>query len=494
MTKEQAYEKLELPVGTDLQVVRQKFQRMHNQFQVQIDGAFREDMRQKLQAHLMELEEAYAMLNESAGMDDSGSLPHTEKTFDPTGDEAKTQVSQQQASPPPSPHQKKEQEHAPVVDVSPPAQQKNKTGLFVGIVAGAIVVLAGAYFLSNHNENPIIANTDVHQDSIMWQSASAGNNEAAYQLYLEEYPEGIFAQAAKDSLAQISEKTMEQTAEKETSVPSDLNLGDKPQIITNTNWRDKYDNVWDFTDGVAKVSVNSKYGFVDKEGNIVIPLKYDNIGSFSEGLVAVNIGAKYLSGGKWGYMDSRGTTTIPISYELAGAFSGGEAFVQMNKETWGFIDKTGNISKTLTRGNGVRSFSSGFYEVKVNNKIGFFSSNGDKILPINYDSFHTDAWGTLISKEGLICVMKDGKWGFVNRNNKTVVPFKYDAAVHFQDDGLAAVKLGNFWGYIDTTGHVVIPFQYDDAEYFYKGSAKVNLNGKTFYINKQGKCVDDCPD
>src|SRR5690606_18040279 len=82
MKKEQAYEKLELPVGSDLHIVRQKFQQMHNEFQVQIDGAFREDMRQKLQARLMELEEAYKLLIGSEKADDSSSLPHTEKTFE----------------------------------------------------------------------------------------------------------------------------------------------------------------------------------------------------------------------------------------------------------------------------------------------------------------------------------------------------------------------------------------------------------------------------
>ena len=82
MKKEQAYEKLELPVGTDLHIVRQKFQQMHNEFQVQIDGAFSEGMRQKFQTRLMELEEAYKLLIGSEKADDSGSLPHTEKTFE----------------------------------------------------------------------------------------------------------------------------------------------------------------------------------------------------------------------------------------------------------------------------------------------------------------------------------------------------------------------------------------------------------------------------
>jgi len=44
-----------------------------------------------------------------------------------------------------------------------------------------------------------------------------------------------------------------------------------------------------------------KWGFSDENKNIVIPLLYDNAISFSEGLAAVELN------GKWGYIDTKGT-------------------------------------------------------------------------------------------------------------------------------------------------------------------------------------------
>ncbi|UNU73524.1 WG repeat-containing protein [Moraxella nasovis] len=50
-------------------------------------------------------------------------------------------------------------------------------------------------------------------------------------------------------------------------------------------------------------------------------------------------------------------------------------------------------------------------------------------------------------------------------------------------------------GYIDKTGKVVVPIKYDVYEsdkyllLFSDGMARVWLNDKSFYINKQGKCV-----
>ena len=64
----------------------------------------------------------------------------------------------------------------------------------------------------------------------------------------------------------------------------------------------KYDVATPFSEGLAAVVLNNKYGFIDKEGKDVIPLKYDLISSsFSEGLVSV------MLKGKWGFIDKNGT-------------------------------------------------------------------------------------------------------------------------------------------------------------------------------------------
>ncbi|MBD1433909.1 hypothetical protein H8B06_13810 [Sphingobacterium sp. DN00404] len=85
MTKEQAYEKFELPVDTDLQVVHQKFRQMHNEFLMQIDGiSFNQTMKQRKEQQLEELKEAYALIT-GDNLDFSISGPHTGPTLDGVG-------------------------------------------------------------------------------------------------------------------------------------------------------------------------------------------------------------------------------------------------------------------------------------------------------------------------------------------------------------------------------------------------------------------------
>ena len=37
----------------------------------------------------------------------------------------------------------------------------------------------------------------------------------------------------------------------------------------------KYQNIYNFSDGVAKVLLNDKWGFIDKKGKVVIPFMFD---------------------------------------------------------------------------------------------------------------------------------------------------------------------------------------------------------------------------
>ena len=48
-----------------------------------------------------------------------------------------------------------------------------------------------------------------------------------------------------------------------------------------------------FLDDLAKVSLGGYWDFIDKIGNVVVPIKYDAAASFSEGLAKVELDDKY---------------------------------------------------------------------------------------------------------------------------------------------------------------------------------------------------------
>lgn len=95
----------------------------------------------------------------------------------------------------------------------------------------------------------------------------------------------------------------------------------------------RFESVGDFNDGLAAVSLNGKWGFIEKNGTNSIPFKYEQCGKFVDGIARVKL---Y---GKWGFIDKTGTTVIPLKYAMASDFSEGLAKVVFNGKT-GYIDKT----------------------------------------------------------------------------------------------------------------------------------------------------------
>ena len=60
-----------------------------------------------------------------------------------------------------------------------------------------------------------------------------------------------------------------------------------------------------------------KWGFCDKDKNIVIECKYDRVELFSEGLATVSIN------GKWGVIDEEGKLIVDCTYDFIRPFSEG---------------------------------------------------------------------------------------------------------------------------------------------------------------------------
>lgn len=114
---------------------------------------------------------------------------------------------------------------------------------------------------------------------------------------------------------------------------------------------------------------SGKWGYVDAQGNTVIPCKYDWAGSFREGLARVGLN------GKWGFIDQQGNTVAPCKYDWTGSFSEGLAAVKLNGK-YGFIDKQGN-TVIPCKYNDVWPFSEGLAWVELNGKYGYINIRGD---------------------------------------------------------------------------------------------------------------------
>ena len=99
---------------------------------------------------------------------------------------------------------------------------------------------------------------------------------------------------------------------------------------------DHIDIFYPDNNGLALViSTDDRYGFIRRNGDVVIPISYDYCETFfTDGLARAQIDEK------WGYLNHKGDEVIPFIYDEAGIFKDKRAEVKIGNETY-FIDTEG---------------------------------------------------------------------------------------------------------------------------------------------------------
>jgi len=259
-------------------------------------------------------------------------------------------------------------------------------------------------------------------------------------------------------------------------------------------------NARSFSEGLAPVRVGGKWGFIDATGQFVIQPTYDNVGSFSEGLAAV------CSGKEWGYIDRKGTIVIKPAFAQAGLFSEGLAVVwnsdpRRDRESRiGYIDKMGRfVVEPQFSGQlfCARDFSEGLAAVTLADKrrTGYIDRQGRMVISPEFilaEDF----------SDGLAAVAVGHplrpQYFYVDKTGKRVVSFDSTVARAYTfQEGLASIRYygkndehsGMKVGCIDRQGRVVIPPLFSNIGPFSEGLACATMTprGKRGYIDRKGK-------
>ena len=150
---------------------------------------------------------------------------------------------------------------------------------------------------------------------------------------------------------------------------------------------------------------DGKFGYIDQNGEMIIPPQFERALGFVEGLGRVGIGDKH------GYIDETGSFVIPLKFDEAHPFSEGLAGARIG-EKFGFIDKTGAFA-IPPRFDNVEHYSEGIAAVMVDDRWGYVDRKGDFIAE---PRFHT-CWPF---SNGVAPVMGDRKCGYIDRTGKPI--------------------------------------------------------------------------
>ncbi|KHF37890.1 WG repeat-containing protein [Halalkalibacter okhensis] len=264
------------------------------------------------------------------------------------------------------------------------------------------------------------------------------------------------------------------------------------------------------------------YGYINLDGEVIIPPQFDQAFDFVEGfgLVTVVIDGMISSG----FIDEKGEYIIGPRFVEASEFSEGLAAVSTDQMI-GYINKQGEIvlSFNIDQFDRVFPFSEGMAMVgKWGSEDdwymskGFINRDGDVVIEPQFRSaadfsaglslvsdgekgFLIDKQGTIINEgprdrmclysEGIACEKDENeRWGFINLSGEIVIDHQFERVGEFSQ-GLAPVKLNSLLGFINMDGEMVIEPRYEMASSFSEGLAWVSVDEKWGAIDRNGNIV-----
>ena len=192
---------------------------------------------------------------------------------------------------------------------------------------------------------------------------------------------------------------------------------------------------------------SSKYGVIDLEGEKVLEPIYDKIEINHKGAIIVNLDKKY------GAFNRDGKAIVDIEYDY-------------------IIPIEDSLITTK------------------DDKNGLFNLKGEEVIPTTYKEVQIAHTLREYEWETFRVVNNEGKIAFFNNSGKQLTDFLYDE-VSAGRDGLIPVLLDNKWGYIDVKGKIAIPFKFEYASSFSDEKAQVEINGEKKIINTKGEFIEE---
>ena len=278
----------------------------------------------------------------------------------------------------------------------------------------------------------------------------------------------------------------------------------------------KYDSKEDYYYGLAVVKKDSKYGAVNIQGELVVPIEYDKIsGFFINNNVTLSRAEK---DGKWGVIDNKNNIVIPFIYETMYYYSDKLFAVEMNNK-WGFIDIEGRVIIPFEYKQ-VWSFNNGVAIAQIDNKWGFIDKENKSVVPFIYDYaswfndnyikvrmdklyYIVDTSGGKIDNKNYESfdlidydyeyweryrVEVNKKYGMIDNNANVILPCEYDWIGDY-NNGRIKITKDKKSGVVDINGNIIIPIIYDNLYFSDNKRIEIEMNGKWGFIDWEGKLI-----
>ena len=240
-------------------------------------------------------------------------------------------------------------------------------------------------------------------------------------------------------------------------------------------------------DGLCMISQGGRQGLIDYDGNLVVPAEYDTIELGMDGrYILSNGGGEYEGGASWTLQKDQ-----PVS--LSGVSMADTVGTAPNRVLYWVPERdslyiSGGVDTWLEAVYTAATPCAGWVVTQIEYDCatawdGYVLTDGTR--PVSDTRY--EAAGAFNS--GLIPLQQDGKWGYLNAQGATVLPFAFDAGwqnatpdgplPYAATEGCVVVCREGQYALYDVTGNCLIDFgQYEALRPVHDGKLWARQNGK----------------
>ena len=199
-------------------------------------------------------------------------------------------------------------------------------------------------------------------------------------------------------------------------------------------WWDKDDDMFkewigDSVEVLLTFENQHKYYFLDSTGTYLFSHVLDTCNSFKEGMVRVCVGDK------WGFINKQGEMVVEPRFERASDFQGGLARVR-TRLRWGYINPKGEfvVKPKYYRAD---DFEHGLARVRTRTRYGFIDHQGNWVIKPKYRRATDFGYRVSIAR-------KKKKYGVLNMEGKWVIRPRF-SKISIQEDTFLVSRNGVKW-------------------------------------------------
>ena len=247
----------------------------------------------------------------------------------------------------------------------------------------------------------------------------------------------------------------------------------------------QFEEVNEMSNNLYVVKLNGKYGACNQYAQLVIEAKFDKLGDFKNNL------AYFVAEGKYGFVDVKGHQ-YKEGFDWISDFDEKGFAIYKTDNKFGLVNALGE-KRSENMFDQILKLSDQYYMVINQNMYGVYSADGCFVVPVMYD-YNKEKSLAYYYKSDRFKLLKNPEMAIVDANGHFDINFSSYKEIDFMSNGLMLARKKNKYGYIDKKQNVVIPFKYLEASNFSDSIALVKtkkeyqmiaVSGKELFVSEQ---------